>query len=108
MSAQKPMRWRTLSPISSRSAASSSKVAPSEVPVPAVVSSSTMTSPGTSWRQRVITAALRFEARLAIVDKVARMGDHGRDAERVAAPQLGAERLGRPAGQDRIRGGEVD
>ena len=70
---------RTSSPIAARSAASSSNVLPSAVPVPAVVSSSTPTGPGTAARQRgVSTRRCGASPAVAVVDEVARMGDDRR------------------------------
>jgi hypothetical protein len=48
------------------------------------------------------------DACLTIVDEVAGMGDHRRNAEQVAAPELVGEGFQRASAEDRIGSGEVD
>ena len=87
--------------------ASSSNVAPSAVPLPAVVSRSTRTRPGT--RESLPRSRRRFrEPARAVVHEVARVRHERAEPEGLAASQLADEGLDRASAERRVRRRKVD
>ena len=108
MSAQNPMRCRTSSAIIALRAASCSKVAPSAVPEPAVVSRHTMRAARHLPERLRVAGSVARQSGLRIVHEVAGVRHHERDAEPLAALQLRDERRDAARPERRIGRSQVD